>query len=137
MNESTKPLSPGPPAAILIVDDEPPLRDILAQLLSGYHVATADNGRSAVDMLKQAHYALVITDLMMPQVDGFTVLRTAKQIDATTEVLVITGYPSAENERRCREMGCFDVVAKPFSMAAVRDRVDRCLNKKQRSARPA
>jgi len=114
-------------STILVVDDEPFLREILTQVLVGYRVATADNGRIAVDMLRRARYDMVITDLMMPQVDGFTVLRTAKQVDASTDVLVITGYLSAENERHCRELGCLDVMAKPFSVAAVRATVDQCL----------
>lgn len=112
--------------AILIVDDEPSLRDILSQILDGYHVTTVPNGYEAVRILEQTPFEMVITDLMMPQVDGFTVLVTAKKANPTTDVLVLTGYPSLENERRCRALGCTDILAKPFAVTAIRSRVDEC-----------
>jgi CheY-like chemotaxis protein len=86
------------------VDDEPSLRDILSQILDGYHVTTVPNGYEAVRILEQTPFEMVITDLMMPQVDGFTVLVTAKKANPEVDVLVLTGYPSLENERRCRAL---------------------------------
>lgn len=113
--------------AILIVDDEPSLRDILSQILDGYLVTTVPNGSEAVRILEQTPFEMVITDLMMPQVDGFTVLVTAKKANPSADVLVLTGYPSLENERRCRALGCTDILAKPFAVTAIRSRVDECL----------
>ena len=113
--------------AILIVDDEPSLCDILAQILDGYQVTTVKNGSEAVQILEDTPFQMVITDLMMPQVDGFTVLVTAKQANPKTDVLVLTGYPSLENERRCRALGCTDILAKPFAVTAIRSRVEACL----------
>ena len=113
--------------AILIVDDEPSLRDILSQILEGYQVTTVQNGSEAITVLKQSAFAMVITDLMMPQVDGFDVLISAKKANPKTDVLVLTGYPSLENERRCRALGCTDILAKPFAVTAIRSRVEACL----------
>lgn len=113
--------------AILIVDDEPSLRDILSQILDGYLVTTVPNGSEAVRILEQTPFEMVITDLMMPHVDGFTVLVTAKKANPSADVLVLTGYPSLENERRCRALGCTDILAKPFAVTAIRSRVDECL----------
>lgn len=115
--------------AILIVDDEPSLREILAQILEGYHVTTASSGFEAVQMLEDFPFEMVITDLMMPQVDGFTVLVAAKKVNPKTDVLVLTGYPSLENERRCRALGCTDVLAKPFAVTSIRSRVESCLQR--------
>ena len=112
--------------AILIVDDEPALREILAQILEGYHVTTVKNGFEAVQLLEETQFEMVITDLMMPHVDGFTVLVAAKKADPMTDVLVLTGYPSLENERRCRALGCTDILAKPFAVTAIRSRVEAC-----------
>ncbi|HWO56840.1 MAG TPA: response regulator [bacterium] len=112
--------------AILIVDDEPTLREILAQILDGYQTTTVADGREAVRLLQNAHFELVITDLMMPNVDGFSVLTSAKQADPSTDVLVLTGYPSVENERKCRALGCTAVLAKPFAVTTIRAKVEEC-----------
>lgn len=113
--------------AILIVDDEPSLRDILAQILEGYHVTTVADGSQAIEAMGKARFELVITDLMMPQVDGFEVLQNAKKLDPNTDVLILTGYPSLENERRCRAMGCTQVLPKPFAVTAIRAMVEDCV----------
>jgi len=118
--------------AILIVDDEPSLCDILAQILDGYEVTTVKNGIEAVELLGCDQFQMVITDLMMPMVDGFSVLVTAKKANPKTDVLVLTGYPSLENERRCRALGCTDILAKPFAVTAIRSRVEDCLRRYQR-----
>lgn len=118
--------------AILIVDDEPSLRDILAQILEGYEVTTVKNGAEAVRALGDTPFQMVITDLMMPQVDGFAVLVSAKKANPNTDVLVLTGYPSLENERRCRELGCTDILPKPFAVTAIRSRVEACLRNQAR-----
>ena len=112
---------------ILIVDDEPSLRDILSQILEGYEITTAPNGHEAIEILGRQRIDVVITDLMMPQVDGFAVLVTAKKTNPATDVLVLTGYPSLENERKCRALGCYEVLAKPFAVTAIRAAVDQCV----------
>lgn len=126
-NDHDQPATSARRYAILIVDDEPSLRDILAQILDGYQVTTVPNGAEAVQLLKDTPFEMVITDLMMPEVDGFTVLVTAKKANPNGDVLVLTGYPSLENERRCRALGCTDVLAKPFAVTAIRSRVEECL----------
>ena len=112
--------------AILIVDDEPSLREILSQILEDYEITTVKNGAEALRILGDTHFQMVITDLMMPQVDGFSVLVTAKKANPDTDVLILTGYPSLENERRCRALGCTDILAKPFAVTAIRSRVEAC-----------
>jgi DNA-binding response OmpR family regulator len=117
--------------AILIVDDEPSLRDILSQILHGYEVTAVRDGTEAIRILSETTFEMVITDLMMPQVDGFAVLATAKKANPNGDVLVLTGYPSLENERRCRAMGCTDILAKPFGVTAIRARVEECLRTRE------
>lgn len=128
--------SPAPTATlpitcpILVVDDEEFLRDILVQVLDGYEVATAANGRIAIEMLQTARYHLVLTDLLMPEIDGFAVLRAVKALSPDTDVLVLTGYPSAENEQLCRELGCRGMIAKPFRVAVIRAMVDEYMQRR-------
>lgn len=123
----SKPVEKQQRYTILIVDDEPSLRDILSQILHGYEVTVVQNGSEAIAALGDASYEMVITDLMMPQVDGFAVLVTAKRANPKTDVLILTGFPSLENERRCRALGCTDVLAKPFAVTVIRARVEECL----------
>ncbi len=123
--------------AILIVDDEPSLRDILSQILYGYDVTVVQNGSEAIAALGDTPFEMVITDLMMPQVDGFAVLVTAKKANPQTDVLVLTGYPSLENERKCRALGCTDILAKPFAVTAIRARVEQCLRSRDAAIAPS
>jgi DNA-binding response OmpR family regulator len=78
-------------------------------------------------MLQEKYFDLVITDLMMPQGDGFAILRAVRDLSRAPDVIVLTGYPSVENERLCRELGCLDVMAKPFQVTQLRNQVNRCL----------
>lgn len=114
---------------ILVVDDEQHLRDLIAQTLDEYQVATACNGREAIDRLKRESFALVITDLMMPCADGFAVLDAARHCDHPMQVLVLTGYPSAETERRCLDLGCSGFISKPFNVGSLRAQVAQCLQR--------
>ncbi len=70
-------------ASILVVDDEENAREGLSKILSkeGYRVETAANGKEAIDTLKRQRYELVITDMRMPLMDGFEVLREIKKMD--------------------------------------------------------
>jgi DNA-binding response OmpR family regulator len=113
--------------AILIVDDEPFLRDLLAEALSEYRVTVAGDGHTALQLIERNAFRVVITDLMMPEITGFDVLRAARSKSDRVQVLVMTGYPSEDNKRRCRSLGCFDVVSKPFDVFEVRSRVRHCL----------
>ena len=65
--------------SILVVDDEEPNRDILSRRLikEGYSVTVADGGKTALDMLRMERYDLVLLDIMMPEIDGYEVLRRA------------------------------------------------------------
>lgn len=112
---------------ILVVDDEQHLRDLIAQTLAEYQVATVCNGREAIERLKRESFALVITDLMMPCADGFAVLDAARNCDHPVQVLVLTGYPSAETKRRCLDLGCSGFISKPFDVGCLRAQVALCL----------
>ncbi len=114
---------------ILVVDDEQHLRDLITQTLAEYKVATACDGREAIDRLKRDSFALVITDLMMPSADGFAVLDAARNCDHPIQVLVLTGYPSAETKRRCLDLGCSGFISKPFDVGSLRAQVDLCVQR--------
>lgn len=119
------------PVKILVIDDEPRMCESLQTLLSsiGYEVATAPNGRAGTAMLKPGAFSLVISDLMMPEVDGFGVLEHVRAHCPETVVLVITGYASVDSAIRAIRAGAYDYILKPFDFDIIRISVERALEK--------
>jgi DNA-binding NtrC family response regulator len=102
---------------ILVVDDEEVIRRGYARTLTGADcdVATAWNGKEALDALEHRPYDVVLLDLRMPEMDGMTVLRTIKEKWPESEVVVITGYPSIETAKEAVRLGACDYLAKPVA----------------------
>ena len=103
--------------AILLIEDEARLRDNLQTLLQseGYSVTTAQNGAEGIKRLRQESFDLVITDLVMPEVDGFQVLEYLKAYSPETVVVVMTAYVSAVSVIDALRKGAYDYLSKPFN----------------------
>ncbi len=116
-------------ARILVVDDEELIRDLLKMVLmdEGYTVVTATDGEEAIQRLESSPFDLVITDLVMPKVNGVEVLRAAKRIDPNYPVMVITGYPSVETVTKLVRLGAGDYLTKPFNLDVVKVTVAKLL----------
>lgn len=101
---------------ILIVDDEPQIREIIAKYaaFSGYLTDEAENGMKAVEKCRATGYDLIIMDIMMPELDGFSALR---EIRKTSSVPVIMLSARGEDYDKISgyELGADDYVTKPFS----------------------
>ena len=113
---------------ILIVDDELSMRQYLAILLKkeGYTVQTAKNGDEAVDYATKNRYSVILTDYNMPEaIDGIHLLAKLRQITPHSNLIVITAYASTEIAMKALEMGAVDYISKPFSMAEIRDVVEK------------
>lgn len=96
-------------AKILVVDDEPDLRDILVRIVggSGHEVLSAANGAAAIQMAHDSQPALVILDLMMPETDGFDVLRAirADPVTSNTPVVIYSALSDKASRDRAAAMG--------------------------------
>jgi DNA-binding NtrC family response regulator len=103
------------PAQILIVEDKDSLRTMLRHALErqGHAVIEARDQAEAVQMLQQAQPALVLSDLRLPEGDGFGVLRASKEIDPDVPVIVMTAYGSIEDAVTAMKEGALDFLAKP------------------------
>jgi len=103
------------PAQILIVEDKESLRTMLRHALErqGHAVIEAGSQPEAVRLLQEAQPALVLSDLRLPEGDGFGVLRASKEIDADVPVIVMTAYGSIEDAVRAMKEGALDFLAKP------------------------
>ncbi len=118
---------------VLIVDDEPNLRKILAAQLSrdGYDVMTAEDGEQGLQMLRDHHIDLVVTDLKMPKVDGMTLLREALREDPELPIVMITAHGTVDTAVEALKIGAFDYLTKPFDKDEVRQIVAKALKTRQ------
>jgi len=101
---------------ILVVDDKDSMRNMLMETLieEGYRVDTAEDGEKALDLVRNKSYDVVLTDLKMPGVDGLNVLSETKNVDAETEVIVMTAYGTIEDAVSAMKKGAYDFITKPF-----------------------
>ncbi len=100
---------------ILVVDDEPAERDGLARLVGqwGYEVETASSGEEALNLIETQHPAVVLTDLVLPEMDGLTLLQKLKETGRPPIVLLVTGHGSVESAVEAMRHGAFDYLTKP------------------------
>lgn len=106
---------------ILVVDDELSMREFLKILLEqeGYRVTTVSDATSAIDLLKNEQFNLVISDIKMPGMGGLTLLEKIKEIDSSIPVIMVTAYASPENAVRAMKDGAFDYITKPFKVEEI------------------
>ncbi|MFQ5736848.1 MAG: sigma-54-dependent transcriptional regulator [Thermodesulfobacteriota bacterium] len=103
---------------ILITDDDRDLRELLTEAVRnwGYTVSVAKDGDEALRRLRMDSYDIVITDLMMPGMDGLALLNKIKGLDRDILVIIITGYATIETAVKAIEAGAYDYIAKPFRL---------------------
>ncbi len=103
---------------ILLVDDEEIILETMGDDLreAGFDVIEAQNGVEGLRRFKERKFDLVISDLMMDQMDGFGVLREIKRISPETPVIIITGYPSSKAAKEALMLGASDIITKPSDM---------------------
>ena len=103
-------------ATVLIVEDDPDLREALSDTLelSGYPVCTADEGRSALEILQRESIGMIVSDVQMQPMDGHTLLREIRHTYPELPVLLMTAYGSIEKAVMAMHDGAVDYLVKPF-----------------------
>jgi DNA-binding NtrC family response regulator len=121
------------PAHILIVDDDDLARKNLSRLLQkeGFQVSTAKTGSSALDRLSESSYDLVMTDLVMEDVNGLELLTRIKNQFPDTEVILITGYASIPTAIEAIKKGAYHYLEKPVRPAEMVNLARLAIEKKQ------
>jgi len=116
----------------MVVDDEENIRDVLSSYLNslGYDVVTAHDGEDGLSKFKRSGFDLIISDLLMPTVDGLELLKKVRELDKEVIFLMITGYPSIETAVEAIKKGAYDYITKPFHMEDVKIRIERAFEKK-------
>ena len=120
---------------LLLVDDNPTNRDLLARLLRplGFCVNGASNGKKALDMLRAFPYDLVFLDVMMPEMDGYQVLSQMQQDTFLKDipVIMISALDKLDVVVRCIDAGAVDYLPKPFNPTLLKARLSATLLKKR------
>ena len=123
-----------PKDTILVVDDEPGLRDMLAILFrrEGYDVTLAPGFARGRDAVKNATtpYGVVLTDLMMPDGSGLDLLSLVRERSTETEVIVMTAHSTLETAIEAMRRGAYDFVAKPFATSELRALIAKAFEKR-------
>lgn len=116
---------------ILIVEDQATLAFFLAQSLMSeaedYEVLTARDAETAMAKMEEKPFDVVISDIVLPEMDGVSLLVQTRKQWPGTRVILMTAYGSAEIKKRARRMGAFAYIEKPFIYAKMRDLVFRAL----------
>ena len=119
---------------ILIADDERPIRQVLAGALKNedWRILQASNGKQAVEIAEKNPIDLAILDIVMPEMDGVGTLKRIKELDNTTEILMITGHGETDSLREIIfDLGAFDYLLKPFDFAELKLVVRRALRNRE------
>lgn len=119
---------------ILLVEDEKDLRFSLVHNLGfeGYEVTEAGNGRIAIEFFEQQNFDLIILDIMMPEVDGLTVLKHVRTKNQDVPILMLTAKSTEMDKVIGFELGADDYLTKPFGLGEFLARVKALLRRRQR-----
>lgn len=113
---------------VLLVEDSSDLRQLFARVLKGkgFEVCEAANGREALDLLPGFDPDVILTDLMMPEIDGFELIRRLRAMPSMAGVPIVAMTAAATSQAECdvRRAGAADLLAKPFDSRALLDRLD-------------
>ena len=116
---------------ILVVEDDPTVGESIRLLLRkrGYSILLASNGREGLHQFRQKSVDLVITDLVMPKMDGIELLEAVKNVKPETEVIVISAQGTIEKAVQAMKLGAFDFIEKPINPRVISLVVERALEK--------
>jgi DNA-binding NtrC family response regulator len=116
---------------ILIVEDDPNVGESIRLLLKkrGFSILLASNGKEAIHLFRQGNVDLVITDLVMPKMDGIELLEAVKGLKPEAEVVVISAQGTIEKAVQAMKLGAFDFIEKPINPRVITLVVERALEK--------
>ncbi|MGN1027306.1 MAG: response regulator transcription factor [Faecousia sp.] len=122
---------------ILIIEDEAAIQSILSELLTdaGYKVTTASNGLDGITKFREQHYSLVLLDIMIPKIDGYTVCHLIRS-ESDVPVIMLTALDDEQAQIKAFELKADDYITKPFSLALVLLRIEAVLRRSRKAEVP-
>ncbi len=118
---------------LLIVDDEIPFTKNLVWLLSrrGYEVEAVYDGNSAIRIVEEQDFDIVILDLKMPGMDGSATLKELKKKSPGLEVIILTGHASVDSALEGLKLGAYDYTAKPLQFNDLEEKIAQAFERKR------
>ena len=118
---------------VLVVDDEPMIVSLLSTVLreKGWDVTEARSGTEGIDQLDRTRFDVIITDLIMPGASGIDLLRAAKEIHPDVEVILMTGYATADTAIEAMRNGAFHYIMKPLKTEEVMHLLEKAYSQRQ------
>ncbi|HOF58425.1 MAG TPA: response regulator transcription factor [Syntrophorhabdaceae bacterium] len=119
---------------VLIIEDEVKVASFISEGLQeeGYKVAVAYDGKTGMDLIKEASFDIILLDLMIPEIDGLEVLRNARAWGIDTPILIITAKSSKEDVVKGLDTGSDDYLTKPFSFEELLARIRALLRRSRK-----
>ncbi|MDX9867056.1 MAG: response regulator [Kiritimatiellia bacterium] len=116
-------------AKILVIDDDANILLSTRRLLEsdGHECVTAGNGQEALEYVKQNRFALLITDMRLPDMNGLSLVRELKKVEPSMPVILITAYASCESAVESVKRGVYEYLVKPFQADELLATVKRAL----------
>jgi len=117
---------------ILVVDDEEAIREMVSKIISliGHEAVTAGNGREALEILKSQPVSIVITDIKMPEIDGFELMKLVRDQFPGTPIICMTAHGGSYTYTDVVGVGAADYIAKPFTIDEMRAKLSRVIREK-------
>lgn len=119
--------------SVLVVDDEPGMCHILKRLLTdeGYHVETATHGDTALKLISDQSYDVVMQDIRMPGMNGMEILDRIREVSPDTAVIMMTAYGTVESAVQAMKQGAYEYISKPFNNDEVLHIVSNAVERKR------
>jgi DNA-binding response OmpR family regulator len=117
------------PTRILVVDDDPnELRALTIGLkLEGFHVVGVTDGNTALDMLKKREFAVALTDLMMPRMNGIQLAREIRNVSPSTKTILMSAYTLSPSQLNKIDIGVVGFVTKPYEFEELVSFIKNCI----------
>ncbi len=121
----------------LVVDDDPSVLAVLGGSMKAFdfEVETTENPRTALELCRRNRYDIIMSDLVMPQMNGLEFLQEVRQADSDAAFIMITGYPSIESAVEAIRRGAHDYITKHFRIEEVKVKIDKALLEKNLKTR--
>lgn len=118
---------------LLFVDDDQQILEIVSIYLSrfGYKADTVNSGKAALEKIQRKDYAVVFTDLIMPEISGLDLLKAVKKSNPSTEVIIVTGYGTIESAIEALKLGGYDYLQKPINFERLKILIERIVENKK------
>ena len=117
---------------ILVVDDEETIREMVSKIINliGHEVVTTGNGREALEILRSQPFSIMITDVKMPEMDGFELMKVVRDQFPGTSIICMTAHGASYNYTDVVGVGATDYISKPFTIDKMRAKLNRVIREK-------